>query len=213
MRHGKGVLHRDVKPGNVLLMPPANSVEQDAAGLTFQPRLTDFGLASMPLGQWSQTRTSLVIGTPLYMAPECFAPDGPQWGPAGDIYSLGAVLYELLVGRPPIQEDAFGPMLHHIAHQQPPPPHTIDDRVPADLSNICGKCLAKDAEDRYATAGTLADDLRRFLRGEPIHARPPTWRDRFAKWCGRPQRVVFAGKSTCWFHLTLLAWMLVNLLS
>ena len=214
--HRHGVLHRDVKPGNVLLFPLATPTSDDEPlpghALPFQPRLTDFGLASMQSSDWAITRNSVAIGTPLYMAPECFARGDQTPGEPADIYGLGAVLFELLIGKPPVRGEHFGQLLHSITNEVREYPHQLDVRVPIDLSIICNKCLRKDAEDRYASAGDLRDDLRRFLQGQPIDARVPTWRDRFAKWCQQPQRIRIAGASSFWFHLMLVPWLVGQLL-
>lgn len=209
--HQHGVIHRDIKPSNVLLVPLDAGNELDEAGervgLPFRPRLTDFGLAQMASGEWSKTRTSVMIGTPLYMAPECFDRSSDPWGPTSDVYSLGAVLYELSTGGPPIDGDSFGELLDRIKLQEPTPPAATNRQVPADLSTICCQCLAKDVEDRYPSAGELAADLRRFLHGDPIRAKPTTWRDRLARWRRQPARMAGAGTYAYWFNLSMIAWM------
>ncbi|QDV71679.1 Serine/threonine-protein kinase PknB [Rosistilla carotiformis] len=207
--HRHGVLHRDIKPGNVLLFPVASpQAESPSRNLPFQPRLTDFGLASMQSSDWSVTRTSVVLGTPLYMAPECLTASEELPSVSADIYSLGAVLYELLIGKPPIEGAHFGQLLHRLTTEDPELPHQLDERVPVDLSIICSKCLQKDIDDRYDTVGQLRDDLRRFLEGQPILARVPTLRDKFFKWCHQSQRIRFAGVYTCWLHTALIVWLI-----
>ena len=213
--HQRGVVHRDVKPGNVLLAPHGNDATTSASEtgeLPFVPRLTDFGLARMHSDEWSQTRTSMVIGTPLYMAPECFTKESGKWGAACDIYALGALFYQLLTGAPPIQGgDGFGELLDRIRHHAPPLAHEVNDRVPKELSVICNKCLAKEPGQRYASAAELSEDIRRFLSGDAIRARVPNRWDHFLHWCEQPQRIAQAGVYTCWFHLLTVLWLCASI--
>jgi tetratricopeptide (TPR) repeat protein len=190
--HSRGVLHRDLKPGNVIMEPVPTSAadcpDDDNDGLDWIPRVTDFGLARLAAagGETSAaTQSGAIVGTPSYMAPEQAQGAGMAIGPAADVYGLGAILYALLVGRPPFQADSVLDTLLLLRTQEPVAPSRLRPRVPRDLETICLKCLAKEPERRYATADALSEDLRRFLAGEPIHARPtPTW-ELAIKWVRR----------------------------
>jgi WD40 repeat protein/predicted Ser/Thr protein kinase len=158
--HDHGVIHRDIKPANVMV---------DAE--TGQPVLMDFGLAKELTGEGSKlTQTGQVMGTPAYMAPEQAAGQLEGVGPAADVYSLGAVLYELLCGCPPFQ-GSVGEVLRRVQTEEPVPPRRLTPRLHRDLETICLKALAKDPARRYATAIALAEDLERFYSGEAILAR------------------------------------------
>jgi WD40 repeat protein/CubicO group peptidase (beta-lactamase class C family)/Flp pilus assembly protein TadD len=186
--HAQGVVHRDLKPGNVLLAacglagggapPPA---KPQAA---FVPKITDFGLAKRVEGGSDLTRTGAIVGTPSYMAPEQ-AGSGPPVGPPADIYALGAILYECLVGRPPFKAATPLDTVMQVVHDEPVTVRRLQPKCPRDLETITLKCLQKAPARRYATAGELAEDLRRFLGGEPIRARPVGPVERAAKWARR----------------------------
>ncbi|HEY7155654.1 MAG TPA: protein kinase [Gemmataceae bacterium] len=171
--HRQGIIHRDLKPGNILL----------AADGT--PKITDFGLAKQVEDDNSQTRTGAILGTPSYMAPEQARGGGRDIGPAADIYALGAVLYDLLTGRPPFQGSSVLATLQMVQSVEPVPPRRLRSVIPADLQTICLKCLHKAPSRRYLTAQDLADDLRRFLDGQPIQARPTSTWERAHKWVRR----------------------------
>ncbi len=175
--HGRGILHRDLKPANILLTRDGT------------PKISDFGLAKRLEGDSSQTRSGTLMGTPSYMAPEQARGDTHNLGPAVDIYALGAILYELLTGRPPFRAAKVLDTLEQVRSQEPVPPSQLQPTVSRDLETICLKCLEKDPERRYETADTLGDDLKRFLDGEPILARPITSRERLWRWCRRNPRV------------------------
>jgi hypothetical protein len=153
--HKQGILHRYLKPSNILL---------DADD---QPHVTDFGLAKK-LGDTGQTRTGAILGTPGYMAPEQAAGKTHELGPACDVYGLGAVLYELLTGRPPFKSETPLHTLAQVLEHEPAPPRLLNATVHRDLEAICLKCLEKDPRRRYAGALDLARDLERFLQGEPV---------------------------------------------
>jgi eukaryotic-like serine/threonine-protein kinase len=172
--HKQGVVHRDLKPSNILL---------DADGA---PYLTDFGLAKVFLQSDSRrTTTGVIAGTPSYMAPEQAAGRTAEIGPAADIYSLGAILYELLTGQPPFQADNPLDVLLDVLSGDPLLPRQINPKTPRPLELICLKCLQKSPTDRYLSAAALADDLDRFARGEPPLVRPPSLGQRFWGWTRR----------------------------
>lgn len=172
--HLAGILHRDLKPANVMLTP---------AGTI---KVMDFGLAKR-LGETDaiNTRTGEILGTPCYMSPEQAGGVVKRFGPECDVYGIGAILYELLVGRPPhYGSDAMQTMLQ-VLTADPVAPRSLQARVPRDLETICLKCLAKQPKKRYSTAAALAEDLDRLLTGRPILARPATLRERTLKWSRR----------------------------
>lgn len=171
--HDRGVLHRDLKPGNILIDPDGH------------PQISDFGLARFMDSDGGLTLSQSSLGTPAYMSPEQAKGAASQASAPADIYSLGAVLYEMLTGRPPFLADTPIATVHQILHNEPVGPRVINPRISIDLQTICLKCLEKEPHHRYGSAKLLADDLRRFLAGQPISARPQNTPQKALRWIRR----------------------------
>jgi eukaryotic-like serine/threonine-protein kinase len=216
--HKRGVLHRDLKPANVLLKPHLGDPSDESTGrlddrttapiaqsFPFTPKLGDFGICKAFANEDDSvsTRTGTVLGTAAYMAPEQAAGISSKVGPPADVYGLGAILYEMLTGRPPIEGDSTADVLRRVLVIDPIPVRVLRPKVPAALEAICMKCLEKPIERRYATAAELADDLSRFLNGEPVRAPRHGRLKRLARAIGKPQRSTLA-----LLALGLTGWML-----
>lgn len=171
--HDNGILHRDIKPHNILIDRRTN-----------RPLIADFGLAKFTQGDDRLTRAGDVMGTPAYMAPEQ-ATDATHVTASADVYSLGATLYDAITARPPFQAAGVAETIRQLLQNEPLPPRQLNPAIDRDLETICLKCLQKEVSRRYATAGELADDLRRYLNGEPIRARPIGPAGRAWRWCRR----------------------------
>jgi tetratricopeptide (TPR) repeat protein/tRNA A-37 threonylcarbamoyl transferase component Bud32 len=178
--HERGIIHRDLKPANVLLTGPTGAPLGECT-----PKITDFGLVKRLDVPSGHTQSGAIVGTPSYMAPEQAGGKGRAIGAAADVYALGGILYETLTGRPPFQGVTVLDTLEQVRLQEPMPPSRLQPKVPRDLETICLMCLHKEPVRRYASAATLADDLCRFLAGEPIQARPIRAWERGVKWARR----------------------------
>lgn len=177
--HEQGIIHRDLKPSNVLLAGPVDALLERC-----RPKITDFGLAKR-LNQEGDTHTGAVMGTPSYMAPEQAAGNTGAIGPGTDVYGLGAILYHAITGRPPFRAGSTLDTLEAVRSRPAVPPRRLQPRVPRDLETICLKCLEKEPAKRYPSAAALAEDLRRYLDGEPILARRVRLPERAWRWCRR----------------------------
>ena len=161
-----------------------------------QPRVTDFGLAKRLHHDSELTLSGQVLGSPNYMPPEQAAAKRGLVGRRSDVYSLGAILYHLLTGRPPFVGETLTDTLQDVVNKEPVSPRLLNPSVPRDLETICLKCLEKEPASRYHTAQALADDLDRFLRDEPIHARPVGHAEKLWRWCRRKPALASLGAAT-----------------
>ncbi|MGD9646605.1 MAG: protein kinase, partial [Pirellulales bacterium] len=190
--HRRGVVHRDLKPGNVLMQPVSGNVKGsriESADLavadareSWVPRIVDFGLARLEEGAGTLTATGALVGTPAYMAPEQLEASRGAVGPASDIYALGGILFQVLTGQTPFNGASQTELIKQILLDEPRRPRQVRRDLPADLEAICLRALEKRPADRYVSAGEMAADLRRFLRGEPTRARPLRANEKLVRW-------------------------------
>jgi hypothetical protein len=195
--HEHNIVHRDLKPANILVAADARRTTQIKAATKEGPalassicvdlrssaaKITDFGLAKRLDSAVGHTLSGAILGTPSYMAPEQAEGKTREIGPATDVYALGAILYELLTGRPPFQGDRPLDTILRVVTEEPTPPTRLEPRLPRELETICLKCLEKEPRRRYPSAAALADDLGRFRKGEPIAARPLGPLGRLDRW-------------------------------
>ncbi len=192
--HERSILHRDLKPANVLI------------GADGQPVLTDFGLAK-EIGRTGITIAGQVMGTPAYMPPEQAGGELDRIDRRSDLYSLGATLFEMLTGRPPYTGSTPMEVITAVLHRDPPPPGALRPGLDRDIETVCSKCLEREPEHRYGSARELATDLERYLRDEPVLARPPSIARRAAKWARRNRGISAAGAAAA--IVLLIAFVLV----
>ena len=214
--HRQKVVHLDIKPANIIMAKLDTDHADDSkvpiehAILPFRPMLTDFGVAKVVEEGLTQTHSSLMMGTPMYMAPEQAECDRSKTGPLSDIFALGVVLHELLYGERPFEGDSPLKVMDKLRSSD-----TLvlpkSNQVPQELRTICSRCLQHAPEDRYPSADALAEDLDRFLRHEPIHARPVSLTQRLKRWSMRPQRIAEAFVVTIVIQLVLSAWVLLGI--
>jgi serine/threonine-protein kinase len=226
--HNRGIVHRDLKPSNILLAPPQHPANPSTGGQSpvglpgsrqadspawGTPKISDFGLSRHSDPAADLTRSGARVGTPSYMAPEQAAGTAGAVGPAVDIYSLGAILYEMLTGRPPFRAETPAETERQVLAEDPAGPSQLNAHVPRDLETICLKCLHKDPARRYPSAAALADDLDRFRRGETIMARRAGVLERAWKWSRRHPTRTLVGVLVIVLVIVLLAvgwWLLAD---
>src|SRR5262249_31665419 len=197
--HQCRIVHRDLKPGNILLAPSKNPEAAVLGGEpgqaeSYEPKITDFGLAKQLDSDQRKTQANVILGTASYMAPEQAAGKSSQSDPLVDVYALGAILYEMLTGRPPFKGATWQDTLEAVRTQDPVPPSRLQPKTPRDLETICLKCLEKPPGKRYTSALEMAEDLGRYLQHEPVRARPVGRVEELVRcWRRPPARAAAAG--------------------
>jgi serine/threonine protein kinase len=206
--HRQGIVHRDIKPSNILLSAVDQPEEHE---FPFTPRISDFGHASTLGETLTMSGTSIIAGTFGYMSPEQAEGRSGSKKASVDIYALGATLYELLTGVPPCEAKSMFEYLTHVQSVEPASPQKKRAEIPNALALICQRCLRREPSQRYASAKDLADDLRRFLQGELVHAKPLRIMDRVKDWLTRPERMQETGIFTVILNVSLVLWMMISL--
>ena len=204
--HDRGIVHRDLKPSNVMAIP--RSLPEAFTGSPITPRITDFGLAKVIEEQLEDTGSSVILGTPSYMAPEQVGGTAKSSSfPAADIYSLGVILFELLTGKRPFERKTVIEVMDAIRKDDAPALRTLQPDLPDELETICQKCLSREVEDRYASCDELAKELSLFLDGKPIRTRPPGMRYKLRHWLSNPARIHETGLLSILLGLGVPAWI------
>lgn len=198
--HERGVVHRDLKPSNVML------TGKPCDELPFTPQITDFGLAKLAEQRMRETSTSLVMGTPLYMAPEQYRGRGPT-GETTDIYSLGVILYEMLTGKTPYEGETYFEVANAVIRGQVTSPQRFNREISRDLAAITLRCIERDPAHRYQSCADLARDLRLAAEGKRVSIRRPNAWERFVQWANERQRIYDAGAVACWLAVCMTIWM------
>lgn len=202
--HEMGVLHRDLKPANVMLVA-RNSIETPEQLSDYEARITDFGLAHFSADSMKQTRSTVVLGTPYYIAPEAFS-RGDRLTPAADVFSLGVILYELLSGSLPFDGENYTEIVNKTLNSHIRPLKSKTQQLPPSLKFICLKCLERNPKDRYQSAAELAVDLQRCLKGAPPIGKRVTLISRIRNWCEHSDRVTDAGRLTIFAQIFMNIW-------
>ena len=202
--HSKGLIHRDIKPANVLLFSTESS---DNSELPFDPRLADFGLSKLLDTAAVNSNSSVIAGTPRYLAPELLERTGVKAGQAVDIFGLGSVLYEMLTGRPPFEGETVCQVLDAVKEGNIVPVPNLAPKTPPDLVAICEKCLALNPADRYRSARALKEDIQRCLDGKGVTARPLSWPIRLLRWSQQRDRIREAAGFVILSHAAMFLWI------
>ena len=204
--HSRGVYHRDLKPSNILLERLADSTSIKLS--SYKPLLADFGLAKLADHSLTDTRSSLILGTPSYMAPEQLESAAPLTA-ATDVYALGSILFELISGKMPVEGSTYVEVVDRLRDSPPIRLRSIAKDIPRDLDRVVTRCLEKNPRARYQTAGELARDLRACVAGNAISAKPTGMFERFRYWSQHPIRIRDAGRFMVFFHLVVALWVIL----